>query len=411
MDSKQVLSIVAQNLELAQKDKFQKRVVLFKAIKLLDVKHIISLVGVRRCGKSTIMKELVRIALTKTSKKNIFYLNLENPFFNQYKNDVSYLQKMYELFLESCDRRKRIYVFFDEIQFFSDWQVFIKHLYEKNEAKIILTGSNSRLLSSELATLLSGRTIPLHIYPFSIEEAKSSFDNYLVDGGFPEIVLEKCDKKQLVDIYYKNILYQDVIPRFGVQNILAIENLSYYLLTNFGKEISYNTLKSLSHLDDKTAKQYISYLQDANLVYAIHNYDFSLKKLIGNKKKVYLVDNLFATLGFKNSSDYGKLFENYVFMILKRLNYDIYFYQNGGECDFIIKEGMKITQCIQVCYELTNKNKEREVKGLLSAMNKFGVKEGYIITTNKTEEFKVEGLVVHILKEKDFRKKFGMISE
>jgi len=411
MDSNQILSIIAQNIELAKKGSFRKRAVLSKAIELLDVKHILSLVGVRRCGKSTIMKELIRIILKRTSEKNILYLNLENPFFNQYKSEVSNLQKIYEIFLKQCDKRKKIYVFFDEIQFFTDWQVFIKYLYEKNEAKIVLTGSNSRLLSSELATLLSGRTIPLHIYPFSIEEAKSSFDEYLVSGGFPEIVLKEGEKKQLVEIYYKNILYQDVIPRFGVQNILAIENLSYYLLSNFGKEISYNTLKSLSQLDDKTAKQYISYLEDANLLYAIHNYDFSLKKLIGNKKKVYLVDNLFASLGFKNSPDYGQLFENYIFMVLKRLNLDIYFYQNGGECDFLVKEGMKITKCIQACYDLTSKNKDREVKGLISAMKKFNVKEGYIVTKSKKETFEVDGLKVIVLPENKFRKKFGMNSE
>ncbi len=406
-----MLSIIGQNIELAKKGVFRKRAVLSKAIELLDVKHILSIVGVRRCGKSTIMKELVRVALKKTSEKNILYLNLENPFFNQYKNDVSNLQKIYELFLNQCDKRKKIYVFFDEIQFFTDWQVFIKYLYEKDEAKIVLTGSNSRLLSSELATLLSGRTIPLHMYPFSIEEAKSSFDNYLVDGGFPEIVLAEGEKKQLVEIYYKNILYQDVIPRFGVQNMLAIENLSYYLLSNFGKELSYNTLKSLSHLDDKTAKQYISYLQDANLVYTIHNYDFSLKKLIGNKKKVYLVDNLFASLGFKNSLDYGQLFENHVFMILKRLGFDVYFYQNGGECDFLVKEGVKITKCVQVCYHLTVENKDREVKGLISAMKKFNVKEGFIVTKSQKEFFEVDGLNVFVFPEKEFRKKFGNDSE
>ena len=239
MDSVQISSIISQNLDLSKKCKFRKRVVLTKAIELLDAKHILSLVGVRRCVKSTIMKELVRVVLKKTSENNILYLNLENSFFNQYKNDVSNLQKIYELFFEQCNKQKKIYVFFDEIQFFNDWQVFIKNLYEKSEAKIVLTGSNSQLLSSELATLLSGRTIPLYIYPFSLDEAKSSFDEYLVDGGFPEIVLDEGEKKQLVEIYYKNILYQDIIPRSGVQNILAIENLSYYL-----KDFNFNKIYS-----------------------------------------------------------------------------------------------------------------------------------------------------------------------
>ena len=411
MDSKLIFSVIKDNIELSKKGNYRKRTILNKAIKLLDVKHILSLVGVRRCGKSTVMKELVRIALKKSCEENILYLNLENPLFNKYKHDVTYLQKIYDLFFENCDKRKKIYVFFDEIQFFSDWQVFVKNLYEKNQAKIVLTGSNSRLLSSELSTLLSGRTIPLYIYPFSIEESKLSFKKYLVEGGFPEIVLKEGNINQLVEIYYKNILYQDVIPRFGVQNILAIENLSYYLLSNFGKEISYNTLKSISHLDDKTAKQYISYLEDANLIYEINNYDFSLKKLIGNKKKIYLVDSAFANMGFKNSPDFGKIFENYVFMILKRSGFNTYFHQNGGECDFILKEGMKITNCIQVCYELNSKNEEREINGLLSAMKKFNVKKGYIVTTNTNKKLTFKDLDVFILKEKKFREKFGINSE
>lgn len=411
MDTKTILSIISQNIELAKKGKYKKRLVISKAKELLDTKHILSLVGVRRCGKSTILKELVRIALKKTKPTNILYLNLENPFFNQYKGDVLNLERIYQIFLDNCDKKQRIYAFFDEIQFFSDWQVFIKHLYEKNEAKIVITGSNSRLLSSELATLLSGRAIPLYVYPFSIEESQSTLKEYLENGGFPEVVLKSGDKNQLAEIYYKNILYQDVIPRFGVQNILAIENLSYYLLSNFGKEISYNTLKSISQLDDKTAKQYISYLQDANLMYEIQNYDFSLKKLIGNKKKIYLVDNLFANLGFRNSPDYGKLFENYIFMVLKRAGFNIYFHQNGGECDFILKQGTKISYCIQACYKLTEQNKHREIEGLLSAMKNFNINSGYIVTPNHSEELNIEELKIHIIKEKEFREKFGINSE
>ena len=411
MDKETILSIISQNIKLAKKGKYQKRDILSKAKELLDVKHILSLVGVRRCGKSTILKELVRTALKKTASSNVLYLNLENPFFNQYKGDVLNLERIYEIFLGQCDKKQKIYAFFDEIQFFSDWQVFIKHLYEKNQAKIVITGSNSRLLSSELATLLSGRAIPLYVYPFSIEEAKTTLNVYLQNGGFPEVVLKLGDKNQLAEIYYKNILYQDVIPRFSVQNILAIENLSYYLLSNFGKEISYNTLKSISQLDDKTAKQYISYLQDANLMYEIQNYDFSLKKLIGNKKKIYLVDTLFANLGFRNCPDYGKLFENYIFMVLKRAGFEIYFHQNGGECDFVLKQGAKISNCIQACYKLTKQNKNREIEGLLSAMKKFSIKSGYIVTTNHTEELVIENLKIHILKEKEFRKKLGITAE
>ena len=411
MDPEQILSIIKENLLLAQKGRFRKRSIYLNAIKLLSLKQILAIVGVRRCGKSTLMKELVRVALNEVPNNNILYLNLEHPFFNQYKADVNNLQKIYSIFKKQINPGKKIYLFLDEIQFFNDWQVFVKNLYEKNEAKIILTGSNSRLLSSEFATLLSGRIIPLKMYPFSFKESKIKFKEYLLNGGFPEIVLEKESKKLLAEVYYKNIIYQDVIPRFGIKNSLAIENLSLYLISNIGKEISYNTLKSISHLDDKTAKQYISYLEDANLLYVVNNYDFSLKKLIGNKKKIYLVDPIFTQIAFRSSPDYGRLFENLVFMFLKRAEKDIYFHMNGGECDFILKQGLKINTLIQACYDLTKDNKQREISGLISAMDKFSLNKGFIVTMDKTEKIEINGKKIEVITINEFMDKFGMDSE
>ncbi len=410
MDSTEIFSIIDESLEIAKQGIFRTRNALSEGLALLSSKHILSIVGVRRCGKSTLMKELVRVALNETAEENILYLNLEHPYFNQFKGEVDNLRKIYDIFKEKVIPGKKCFVFFDEIQFFKDWQVFIKSLYEKNEAKIVLTGSNSRLLSSELATLLSGRAIPLIMYPFSLQEASVNLDQYLVNGGFPEVVLNEGAPKLLAEMYFKNILYQDVIPRFNIQNTLAMENLSYYMLSQAGKEISYNTLKSISRLDDKTAKLYTSYLQDANLLYVISNYDFSLKKLIGNKKKVYLVDPLFTLLSFKHSPDSGRLFENYIFMVLKRIGKDIYFHQNGGECDFLIKDGLNITSAIQVCHDLSDINRKREIKGLLSALVKFDLHEGYIVTREQNETIEMEGKSIFVVDESKFREKFGIDS-
>jgi hypothetical protein len=402
MDASQILQINRENISLAKKGRFVKREALPRALELLKGRHILSIVGVRRCGKSTLMKELVLAALKNVPEQNVFYLNLEHPFFNQYKGDVVNLQEMYDIFRKQA--KGRVYVFFDEVQFFSDWQVFVKSLYEKDEAKIVLTGSNSRLLSSELATLLSGRAIPLHLYPFSLSESGVGLKKYLVDGGFPEVVLKIGDKKDLAEIYYKNILYQDVIPRFNVQNTLAMENLSYYLISNIAKPISYNTLKAISHLDDKTAKQYMAYLQDANLLYVVSNYDYSLKKLIGNIKKPYLVDPLFSHLSFRNSPDDGRLFENFVYMALRRSGIEVFFHHNGGECDFLIKEGHRITMALQACTEITKDNHDRENAGLLSAMERFKLKEGYLVTIGQNNAGKIIDAATLL-------KKLGMDSE
>jgi len=223
--------------------------------------------------------------------------------------------------------------------------------------------------------------------------------------------MEEVSKKLLAEMYYKNILYQDVIPRFSIQNTLAMENLSYYMLSQMAKEISYNSLRSIAHLDDKTAKQYIAYLQDVNLLYIISNYDYSLKKLIGNKKKVYLVDPVFSQISFKISPDMGRLFENFVFMTLKRLGKDIYFFQNGGECDFLIKDGVQITCAVQVCYFLSDENRKRETEGLLNAMQKFGLDNGYIVTYNQEAQTTIDQKNIFIINAQQFIDRFGMNSE
>ena len=192
---------------------------------------------------------------------------------------------------------------------------------------------------------------------------------------------------------------------------MAIENLSFYLLSNIGKELSYNPLKSFSNLDDKTVKQSMYYLQDANLIYILNNYDFSLKKMIGNKKKVYCVDPIFTRLSFKNTPDYGRLFENFVYMQLKRIGAEIYFHKNGGECDFILKKGLGITSAIQVCYELNKDNREREFKGLINALNTFNLTQGFIVTPTQKKEEVYSGKKIKIIDMAMFIKKFGMNSE
>ncbi|MBN2367749.1 ATP-binding protein [Candidatus Woesearchaeota archaeon] len=399
--------IKEQRESVLKRKKFIRRAALDKLISLLSVEHILSIIGVRRCGKSVLMKELIHYLIDKqiTSERNILYLNLENPYFNQFKDEITYLSKIYHEFKKTADSKKKIFIFFDEIQFFKDWQVFIKDLYEKKEAKIILTGSNSKLLSSELATLLSGRTITINLYPYSYKEffaaAKENLSAYLEKGGFPEIsvIKDKETIKLIIETYYKNIIYQDVIPRFGIKNSLEIENLSYYLLSNVSKELSYNTLKNISKLDDKTIKQYISYLEDANLLYTVYNYDPSLKKQIGNKKKIYSVDSSFVNfLGFSNSRNIGRLLENAVFIELKRKQKEIFFYSNVSECDFIIKKGYRIAECIQVTKSLDeDSTRKREINFLISTLDYFKLDKGIIITEKDKEKLEINGKVIEVL--------------
>lgn len=189
----------------------------------LALPHIISIVGVRRCGKSTLIRQIINHLMRdkKEDPKNILFLNLEHPGFSRYKNDVSYLDRVYEDYLKLATPRGRVYCFLDEVHFFNEWQVFVKSHYERNKVKFVITGSNSRLLSSEFITLLSGRTIPVEIYPFSFSEfmrakgghypdklsllkhrhkIRGFMDEFIHHGGFPEIAFipEKETKKEIL---------------------------------------------------------------------------------------------------------------------------------------------------------------------------------------------------------------------
>ena len=392
-------------------------------IKYIKMRQIIALVGVRRCGKSTIAKQLINFLIKekKINPKNILFLNLENPILNQFKSDPNNLQKIFDEYLALIEPKGKIFVFLDEVQFFSDWQVFVKSQYEKGGVKFFITGSNSRLLSAEMATLLSGRSIVKNLYPFNFREIialkkigindkiemiasegkiAKIFGEYLSAGGFPEVVLEKSAdmKKELLVNYYKNILYQDIIPRFEVKKNKEIENLLLYLFSNIGQPYSYNSLAGFLKMNDKTVKEYIGFFEKSFLLFEVSNYQFSLKKQENYPKKVYSIDNGFiGAVSFSFSENFGRFLENTVFLGFLEAGKDIYYHRGKYECDFVVKNGRKITEAIQVTKKLDNNNEKRELAGLLEAMEKFNLKEGMIITEDLEEERKIKGKKIKII--------------
>ena len=394
-----------------------------KLVKYIDIKQIIALIGVRRSGKSTIVKQLINFLMQEKNinPKNILFLNLESPLLNRFKNDPANLQMIFDEYLELAEPKGKVFVFLDEVQFFSDWQVFVKSLYEKGGAKFFITGSNSQLLSAEMATLLSGRSITNDIYPFSFKEIvwiknigaknaieitrnegklKKVFGEYLQNGGFPEIVIEKRKeiKKEILANYYKNILYQDIIPRFEVKKTKEIENLLLYLFSNIGQGYSYNSLSGFLKIHDKTIKEYIGFFEKSFLLFELSNYQYSLKKQENYPKKVYAIDNGFiSAVSFSFSENYGRFLENAVFLGLLEAGKSVYYYLGKYECDFIVKEGRKITEAIQATKILDNNNEKRELRGLLEAMEKFNLKEGVIITGSQEEERNIDGKKIKII--------------
>ncbi|MFA5961222.1 MAG: ATP-binding protein [Parcubacteria group bacterium] len=399
------------------------RAILVELVKYLNIRQIVALVGVRRSGKSTVARQLIEFLIQekKVKPKNILLLNLESPLLNRFKNDPGNLAKIFEEYLALVEPKGKVFVFLDEVQFFSDWQVFVKSLYEKGGVKFFITGSNSRLLSAEMATLLSGRSIAKKIYPFNLAEIadarkievrsaveqirnegklKKVFGEYLKVGGFPEIVLEKKKeiRQEILINYYKNILYQDIVPRFEVKKTREIENLLLYLFSNIGQKYSYNALADFLQMNDKTVKEYIGFFEKSFLLFELSNYQYSLKKQENYPKKAYAIDNSFiSAVSFSFSENFGRFLENTVFLGLLEAGKEIYYHFEKHECDFVVREGRKITEAIQVTKVLDNNNEKRELAGLLEAMEKFKLKNGLIITENQEEKREIKGKKIKIV--------------
>ena len=373
--------------------------------KAINSKQIQIVTGIRRCGKSTLLKQL------SEKLDSFYYLNFD---------DERLLKFSVEDFDSLLILWKKLYksktIILDEIQNVKNWERFIRRIYDE-DYKIILTGSNAKLLSGDLSTHLTGRHIKLELYPFSFSEylrfknfdsdkwkttdrlAKllKLTDEYVENGGFPEYVIFG-DVDYLKRIF-EDILYKDLIVRFKIREIKSFRELANFLFTNFTSEISYNSLqRALNFKSVVSVKNYIGHLQESYLLHELYKYDYSLKKQIIYNKKIYSVDNgLRNQVSFRFSEDSGKLLENTVFLQLKRSGKEVYYYKYKRECDFLIKQKTKIVEAIQVTDVLSAANRERELNGLIAAMESFNLKKGLIITRNQEEKFRSQGREIRVL--------------
>jgi uncharacterized protein len=402
------------------------RSVLAQLQTFLDIPHIISVVGVRRSGKSTLLRQAIRYLMEerKIPPRNILFLNLEMPVLSRYRNDVTYLARIYEDYLKLASPSGIVYVFLDEIQFFSEWQVFIKSRYEQKDIKFIITGSNSQLLSSEFLTLLSGRTLPVEVFPFSFSEylqamgmdtgdkivllsqrphLRSLLDEYLRWGGFPEITLSAhvSVRREILGMYARTILYQDIAPRFAVKKPAELENLFFYLMSNVATAYTHSRLAKLVGISDKTVKDYLSFFTDAYLMFSVDSFDFSVRKQIKSPKKIYAVDvGMAGAVSFSFSENIGRLLENLVFLKLRREGHEVFYYKtsNGLEVDFMCRQDKKIVYLIQVAWDVkAEKTKTRELKSLWKAMEETGMAEGLLVTYEDEEEISKGGKTIRIV--------------
>jgi hypothetical protein len=261
------------------------------------------------------------------------------------------------------------------------------------------------MLSRELGTKLTGRHISQELFTFSyneflkLENKKHNmklFDQYLKNGGFPEY-LKSGDEIVLKNLFL-DIFYRDILQRNEIRSEVQIKSLLYFLISNIGKEVSYNKLRELINIGSTNSViQFMNHFEQSYLIFSLKKYDLSLKKQLISPKKIYCIDNGIITLNsFSFTKNSGRLLENIVFIELKRRGNELYYHKNKKECDFLVKEGLKISRAIQVCYELNYENKNREIDGLIEAMKTYNLKEGLILTYDEEDEILVENLRITI---------------
>jgi predicted AAA+ superfamily ATPase len=388
-----------KQIMIDQKDNFnRKRPLIERDIDLttfLKTVQVVVIAGVRRCGKSSLLyliKEKLELA-----EQDYCYFNFDDE---RIISQTSILDQIYLAHLELY--KTEPVFFFDEIQNVPNWEKFVNRIHEKG-LKVYVTGSNANLLSSEIATSLTGRNKTITLFPFSFAEylkcrgksidvkkvsskAKSmiqgEFQEYMKLGGFPLVVQE--EDLELVNQYFQDILYRDIIARYRISQVNELKQIALYLASNTGKLFSYSTLQNIAGVKSTSSvKSYLDYLEHSYLFFYLKKFDYSVKKQIMNSRKVYAIDPAVCNrLGFRFSENKGRILETIIFLQLLRMKHEVFYHSGKKECDFIVQEGLEITSAIQVAYELSDINVKREVDGLLEAMKAYGLEKGVLITAD-----------------------------
>ncbi len=389
----------------------------------LDLNIIITLIGARRSGKTYILYQKINELLKSGIKKEqILFLNFEDERLTLNTGNLDQIIQAYTELFPEIDI-KDTYFFFDEIQNVAGWEKFVRRIFDTKSRHIFITGSNSKLLSTEIATELRGRTITYTIYPLSFSEYldfhkiskklypqknKSKIIHYaqkfLTGGGFPEIVFfDEQNKLRVLQQYFNTMIFRDVVERYNISNVATFKFFVKKIFAGVTKPFSinkaYNDLKSLGYkISNKYLYEYFDYCNTVFISQSINKFDFSEIKQEKSDKKAYIIDNgLLSAIEFSVSDNKGKLLENMLALEFLKAGKEIYYFKNNKECDFIVKEKNKFLP-VQVAFEITdNDTKLRELKGLAEACKYLDVNKGIIITFDQEEEFIYKNIEVSII--------------
>lgn len=375
-------------------------------LKSLNLRHIKDLIGARRSGKTTIMYQIVKSLLNKsTNPKDIIFLNFDDPALNEVTFDdiIKSIEKI------SPNAK---YLFVDEVQQKSGWEKWIRVLYDiRKFNQLFISGSSASLLSQDIGRVLTGRHLTFVVFPFSFKEVLKfngweKFDidfleynknkllhyqeDYIKNGGFPEILgKEDSERKIILTHSYNDIISRDISAKFNADYYI-VQRISYHLLSNISKEFSYRSIANSTGVSVETVEKYLSFLKESFLILTLDFFSYKTKIQFKQNKKAFCIDTgLRNAVSFRFSEDIGKLTENVVFIELKRRGKEIYYWKDksGKEVDFLVKDGLKVKELIQICWNIEDINtKKREIKGLLAACKDFKLKSGLIITEDKEGE-------------------------
>lgn len=395
--------------------------------------HIIFLTGVRRSGKSYLLKIVKKLAVKEIQPgdRNFLYINFEDErLVNIEADELSGIIELY-VRLYKPDFSKKIFLLFDEIQNVPHWDRWINRLYEQKRFKIFITGSNASILKEETGELLTGRSISIEIFPLSFKEyfynfkkepvvtekdfydiqgragVLSAFEEYVKSGGFPEYL--KTGNYLILQEYFKDIIQRDIIYRYSIRYKKELKEMAKIIISGPGNILSFKNMASAVGLKNlSTVKNYIDYLRESYLVFGISLFSPSVKKQIFNPDKFYGIDpGLYSAVSFSISENIGPLIENIVFLELKRRLRgieELFYYKSrtGTEIDFVLKEKGRL-RLIQVSYDLSNEDTfRREKRALVQGAKELGIAEGMIINGNIKERLVEEGITISIVPVSEF---------
>ncbi len=387
----------------------------------VDSRKIISLIGVRRCGKTYQLYSLIEQLRQRVDPRNIVYINFEDDrlYPLTLKELDSLIEAYFELYPEK--RAEKVYLFLDEIQNIPEWERFVRRIYDTLNLQIFVTGSSSKLLSKEIATSLRGRTLTFEIFPFSFKEylsykkieinlnsskslsfIKNALTSYIKEGGFAETFGEEADiQKRILRDYLDLIVYRDVIDRHNLKNRAFFKHLIKYAFSNVGTLISYNKLyneyKSLGYKISKdTIYHYMEYLEDAYALFTVPIFRNSVREEQRHPRKIYSIDTGFKTLFHTSiSAEHSKYYENSVFLHLRRRSSQIYYFKQKQEVDFYVDSAQP--QLINVSYDISHlETRRREIEGLHEGMDYLNLKQATLITHDHEEIIEADGKTVSI---------------